>query len=157
MADVTSTVQNAASGVVGVIKALIVLFVFVNIIYSTGFDPIGGIVDLVNTFLDGGSFPYGLKEPPIGLTSKNIRDFLSMDLHIHIGSHDVKVTSSLNQSDGAMRQGPNRFKRAINFYQSVSKMTEQNNLNFNWSYKEIRGVDHSNRKMAPSAAAVLID
>ena len=32
----------------------IVLFVFVNIIYSTGFDPIGGIVDLVNTFLDGG-------------------------------------------------------------------------------------------------------
>ena len=34
--------------------ALIVLFVFVNIIYSTGFDPIGGIVDLVNTFLDGG-------------------------------------------------------------------------------------------------------
>ena len=54
MADVTSTVSNAASGVVGVIKALIVLFVIVNIIYSTGIDPIGGIVDLVNTFLDGG-------------------------------------------------------------------------------------------------------
>jgi len=54
MADVNSTVSNAASGVVGVIKALIVLFVFVNIVYSTGFDPIGGIVDLVNTFLDGG-------------------------------------------------------------------------------------------------------
>ena len=33
MADVNSTVQNAASGVVGVIKALIVLFVFVNIVY----------------------------------------------------------------------------------------------------------------------------
>jgi hypothetical protein len=102
---------------------------------------------------------FGVKteEPPIGLTSRNIRNFLSMDLHIHIGSHDVKVTSSLNQSDGAMRQGPNRFKRAINFYQSVSKMTEQNNLDFNWRYKEIRGIDHSNRKMAPSAAAVLID
>ena len=54
MADVNSTVSNAATGVVGVIKALIVLFVFVNIVYSTGFDPIGGIVDLVNTFLDGG-------------------------------------------------------------------------------------------------------
>ena len=54
MADVTSPVSNAASGVVGVIKALIVLFVFVNIFYSTGFDPIGGLVDLVNTFLDGG-------------------------------------------------------------------------------------------------------
>ena len=54
MADVNSTVKSAASGIVGVIKALIVLFVFVNIVYSTGFDPIGGIVDLVNTFLDGG-------------------------------------------------------------------------------------------------------
>ena len=46
MADVNAQVQNAASGIIGVIKALIV--------YSTGFDPIGGIVDLVNTFLDGG-------------------------------------------------------------------------------------------------------
>ena len=60
MADVNSTVQNAASGVVGVIKALIVLFVFVNIVYSTGFDPIGGIVDLVNTFLDGGFAGFSL-------------------------------------------------------------------------------------------------
>ena len=30
------------------------MFVFVNILYSTGFDPIGGIVDLVESFLDGG-------------------------------------------------------------------------------------------------------
>ena len=57
-ADANATVQNAAAGIVGVIKALIVLFVFVNIIYSTGFDPIGGIVDLVNTFLDGGFAVY---------------------------------------------------------------------------------------------------
>ena len=54
MADLNSTVQNAASGIVGIIKALIVLLVFVNIVYSTQFDQIGGIVDLVNTFLDGG-------------------------------------------------------------------------------------------------------
>ncbi|MBT3477966.1 MAG: hypothetical protein HOA15_08325 [Candidatus Marinimicrobia bacterium] len=54
MADFTSTVQGIANSVVGLIKALIVMFVFVNIIYSTGFDPIGGIVDLVESFLDGG-------------------------------------------------------------------------------------------------------
>ena len=54
MADINATVASAASGIVGVIKALIVLFVFVNIVYSTGFYPIGGIVELVNTFLDGG-------------------------------------------------------------------------------------------------------
>ena len=54
MADFTSTVQGIANSVVGLIKALIVMFVFVNILYSTGFDPIGGIVDLVEAFLDGG-------------------------------------------------------------------------------------------------------
>ena len=32
MADVNATVKSAASGIVGVIKALIVLFVFVNIV-----------------------------------------------------------------------------------------------------------------------------
>ena len=55
MADFTSTVSGIATSVVGLVKALIVMFVFVNIIYSTGFDPIGGIVDLVESFLDGGS------------------------------------------------------------------------------------------------------
>ena len=54
MADFTSTVQGIANSVVGLIKALIVMFVFVNILYSTGFDPIGGIVDLVESFFDGG-------------------------------------------------------------------------------------------------------
>ena len=54
MADFTSTVSGIATSVVGLVKALIVMFVFVNIIYSTGFDPIGGIVDLVGSFLDGG-------------------------------------------------------------------------------------------------------
>ena len=54
MADISSTVQGVVSGLVSLIKGLIVLFVFVNILYPTGFDPIGGIVDLVSTFLDGG-------------------------------------------------------------------------------------------------------
>jgi hypothetical protein len=56
MADFTSTVEGIVNSVVGLIKGLIVMFVFVNILYSTGFDPIGGIVDLVESFLDGG-FP----------------------------------------------------------------------------------------------------
>jgi len=56
MADVSATVQNVVKGLVSLIKGLVVLFVFANIIYATGFDPVGGIVDLVNAFLDGG-FP----------------------------------------------------------------------------------------------------
>ena len=54
MADVSATVQGVVSGIVSLIKGLIVLFVFVNILYSTGFDPVGGIIDLVSAFVDGG-------------------------------------------------------------------------------------------------------
>ena len=54
MADISSTVQGVVSGLVSLIKGLIVLFVFVNILFPTGYDPIGGLVDLVSTFLDGG-------------------------------------------------------------------------------------------------------
>ncbi|MEE9190789.1 MAG: hypothetical protein V3U16_08475 [Candidatus Neomarinimicrobiota bacterium] len=54
MADVSASVEKIVSGVVAVIKGLIVLFVFANILYTTGFDPVGGIIDLVNAFLDGG-------------------------------------------------------------------------------------------------------
>ncbi len=54
MADVSSTVTSVIAGIVSLIKGLIVFFVFANILYATGFDPVGGVVDLVNTFLDGG-------------------------------------------------------------------------------------------------------
>jgi len=53
--DVTGTVASFIGGLVSVLKALIVFFVFANIIYPmTGFDPIGGIIDLVRNFLGGG-------------------------------------------------------------------------------------------------------
>ena len=54
MADVSSTVNSVVGGVVSLVKGLVVLFVFANIIYATGFDPVGGIIDLVGAFLDGG-------------------------------------------------------------------------------------------------------
>ena len=54
MADVSSTVNSVVGGVVSLVKGLVVLFVFANIIYPTGFDPVCGIIDLVGAFLDGG-------------------------------------------------------------------------------------------------------
>ena len=54
MADVSSTVNSVVGGVASLVKGLVVLFVFANIIYPTGFDPVGGIIDLVGAFLDGG-------------------------------------------------------------------------------------------------------
>ena len=54
MKNVAATINDISSAVVGVLKGLIVAFVFANILYTTGFDPIGGIVTLVGAFLNGG-------------------------------------------------------------------------------------------------------
>ncbi len=52
--NITGTVGDVVGAVVGLIKGLIVFFVFANIIWTTGFDPVGGIADLVDSFLGGG-------------------------------------------------------------------------------------------------------
>jgi len=54
MKNVAATINDISAAVVAVIKGLIVAFVFANILYTTGIDPIGGIVGLVEVFLNGG-------------------------------------------------------------------------------------------------------
>ena len=54
MKNVAASINGVAGAVVGVIKGLIVAFVFVNILYPTQFTPIAGIITLVNAFLGGG-------------------------------------------------------------------------------------------------------
>jgi len=54
MADLSSTVNSVVSGIVSLIKGLIVFFVFANILYPTGMDPVLGLTELVNSFMDGG-------------------------------------------------------------------------------------------------------
>lgn len=106
------------------------------------------------TFLNGANFPYGVKNPPILLRDSNVKKFLSMDLHILIGSNDTDVNSSLNKSDGAQNQGLNRLQRAKNFFEYTEQIVKQNDLEFNWKYQLVPGAPHSNKVM--SRAAVLI-
>ena len=54
MKNAAATINDISAAVVAVIKGLIVAFVFANILYTTGVDPIGGIVGLVEVFLNGG-------------------------------------------------------------------------------------------------------
>lgn len=108
------------------------------------------------TFLHGAPYPYGIKNPPIELTSAHIRRFLNTEIHILIGSEDVKVDSSVNQSDGANAQGRNRFQRAKNFFNVTTDIVEENNLDFKWKYQIVNGAAHSNSKMSKAAAKILL-
>ena len=107
------------------------------------------------TFLDGSNFPYGINNPPIEFNSQNVINFLNMDLHIHIGSADTDISSSVNQSEGANNQGLNRFQRATNFFDYTKKVVDENNLIYNWSFLVVDGVAHSNSRMSKAAAEVI--
>ena len=107
------------------------------------------------TFLDGSNFPYGINNPPIEFNSQNVINFLNMDLHIHIGSADTDISSSVNQSEGANNQGLNRFQRANNFFDYTKKVVDENNLIYNWSFLVVDGVAHSNSRMSKAAAEVI--
>ena len=107
------------------------------------------------TFLDGSNFPYGINNPPIDFNSLNVINFLNMDLHIHIGSADTDISSSVNQSEGANNQGLNRFQRANNFFNYTTKIVEKNDLNYNWSFLVVEGVAHSNSRMSKAAAEII--
>ena len=109
------------------------------------------------TFLNGADFPYGVKSPPISLSDSNVKKFLSMDLHILIGSNDIDVNSSINKSKGAQNQGLNRYQRAKNFFEHTESIVEQNNLEFNWKYQVVPGAPHSNKVMSRAAVLLLFE
>ena len=109
------------------------------------------------TFLNGADFPYGVKSPPISLSDSNVKKFLSMDLHILIGSNDTDVNSSINKSKGAQNQGLNRYQRAKNFFEYTESIVEQNNLEFNWKYQVVPGAPHSNKVMSRAAVLILFE
>ncbi len=109
------------------------------------------------TFLNGANFPYGIKNPPVSLNDSNVKKFLKTNLHILIGSKDTDIDSSVNQSEGAQKQGFNRFQRANNFFEYTESITQQNNLEFNWEFQIVPGVAHSNSKMSRAAALIFFD
>ncbi len=54
MADVLSKIKDFITGFVGILISFAVLIVFANIVFTTGIDPIGGIVNLIQQFLTNG-------------------------------------------------------------------------------------------------------
>ena len=54
MDDILKKVKETISGLVGIVVAFLVLIVFANMVFETGMDPIGGIINFVGNFLNNG-------------------------------------------------------------------------------------------------------
>jgi len=54
MASWDSMISGALNGLTSVIKVAIVFFVFASILFDTPVDALGGLMNFVDTFLNGG-------------------------------------------------------------------------------------------------------
>lgn len=70
---------------------------------------------------------------------------------------DDPAHRSLPRQEAAMRQGPHRFARGLNFYDTARRAAAEADLSFNWSCVVVPGVAHDNAGMARSAIRVVLN
>ena len=104
------------------------------------------------TFADPGiAFPHGLGGAPIAQDA--LKRTLAKDLVVLLGDADSDPNGRLlNQSEGAMKQGPHRFARGNAFFEAARDYARSKGWAFGWSRRVVKGVAHSNANMAPRVA-----
>ena len=104
------------------------------------------------TFLDPDkAYPFGIRN--LNLSEDQIDKALGLDMVVLLGEADVLVDEDLNTSPEAMAQGPYRFARGQNYYNFHKDLAARRGVPFNWQLSTVPGAGHSNRSMAPAAAA----
>lgn len=99
-------------------------------------------------------FPFGFGGLPDALSNDEaIRRYLAQPVTIFLGTADVARDGALNVTEGAMRQGANRYERGRRAYEAGRALANERGWTFNWRLVEAPGVGHSARAMYASPAA----
>jgi len=99
-------------------------------------------------------YPYGLKETDI--PDEQIERFLRWPLVVLLGESDTNPAHrTLLRNAEADKQGITRFERGMNFLEVGKREAARRGLPLGWRVATVPGAGHSNRRMAPSAAAQL--
>jgi dienelactone hydrolase len=99
-------------------------------------------------------FPYGLKDS--GITKERLKQAFQQKLIILLGDQDIDEHHiSLRKTPEAVAQGKHRFERGLNFYKTAKHEATRRRIPLEWAFKIVRGVGHSNEKMAEAAAELL--
>ena len=90
------------------------------------------------TFADPAiDFPFGLGSSPV--KDGALQAALAKDVVLLLGDEDSDANdTSLNQSDGAMRQGWHRFARGKEFYAAAWAYAQERGWEFGWSLRVIK-------------------
>ena len=97
------------------------------------------------------NFPYGIKNSPVSITDKQLREWTTRELILMRGTADVQRTESLRQTPEADAQGKNRFERAAYMFERVKSF----NSATKWQLLEVANVGHDQKGMAGAAQKVL--
>lgn len=96
------------------------------------------------------SYPYGINGSGV-----DVKAYYGKKMIILLGDADTLRTSSLRQTPETDAQGLTRLARGNAFFSFCQKDAEVKGNPFNWRKEFVKGVGHSNTKMAPSAARLL--
>lgn len=99
-------------------------------------------------------WPYGLAGVASDACSPEA--WLSKPVLVMLGDQDTDPNHrSLRRTPEAMRQGPHRFARGLNFLQSAKSEAERLSIPFLWRSEIVGGIDHDNLGMARAAAPII--
>lgn len=79
--------------------------------------------------------------------------YLARPLTIFAGTADTEADEHLDQSEAAMRQGPNRYQRNLAAYLAAQDVAAQRGWDCQWRFVEAPGVGHDHAAMFDHAQA----
>lgn len=102
--------------------------------------------------LDEVDWPFGLRGAPATRPAERF----SSPMILMLGDADSDPNHrSLPRQPAAMKQGPHRFARGKNFYQTSREIADRRGYNFNWSCLVVPGIAHDNAGIARAAIHVI--
>lgn len=103
----------------------------------------------------GERFPYGLDGWPV--SDDDLRRLFARRHTILLGEEDTDEEDAiLLRSPEAMRQGPHRLARGHCYFRTAEREAARLGAEFRWRLVTVPGVGHSNKRLAPHAARLLV-
>lgn len=99
-------------------------------------------------------WPYGLAG--VASDACSPESWLSKPVLVMLGDQDTDPSDvNLRRTPEAMRQGPHRFARGLNFQQSAKSEAERLAIPSLWKFEIVGGIGHDNLGMARAAAPLI--
>lgn len=97
-------------------------------------------------FVDSTGWPYSLKGTPFA-TDEYLAPFFKRDIIVMAGTLDTASVPSHLAAHYPVVQGPHRYARAWNFFNTAQSIALENDYEFNWQIVDVPEVGHSNSGM----------